>query len=100
MRVPVYEQLDLLKRRLLEINDLRSAGAVLGWDQATYMPRGGAVSRARQRATLSRLAHQKATNAELGRLLDALQSQSQSLLGKDASLGPGPGLVRTTISQK
>ena len=86
MRVPVYEQLDLLKRRLLEINDLRSAGAVLGWDQATYMPRGGAVSRARQRATLSRLAHQKATNAELGRLLDALQSQSQSLLGKDASL--------------
>jgi carboxypeptidase Taq len=86
MRPLVREQLDLLKRRLLEIDDLRSAGAVLGWDQATYMPRGGAASRARQRATLGRLAHQKATDAELGRLLDALRLQSQSLPATDAAL--------------
>ena len=37
-----------LKRRLLEINDLAAAGAVLGWDQSTYMPEGGAPARARQ----------------------------------------------------
>ncbi len=84
----VEEQLDLLKRRLLEINDLRSAGAVLGWDQATYMPGGGAASRARQRATLSRLAHQKATDAELGCLLDKLHYESHGLLE------PGSSLVR------
>jgi carboxypeptidase Taq len=46
-----------LERRLSEIGDLGSAGAVLGWDQATYMPAGGAAARARQGATLSRLAH-------------------------------------------
>ena len=62
-----------LKRRLVEINDLKSAGAILSWDQATCMPSGGAVARARQRATLSRLAHQRATDIELGRLLDELQ---------------------------
>ena len=34
-----------LKRRLAEINDLESAGALLHWDQATYMPSGGAPAR-------------------------------------------------------
>jgi carboxypeptidase Taq (M32) metallopeptidase len=50
-----------LKRRLLDISDLVAAGAVLRWDQSTYMPRGGALARAGQRATLSRLAHEKST---------------------------------------
>ena len=31
-----------LKRRLREISDLNAAGDVLNWDQATYMPEGGA----------------------------------------------------------
>jgi hypothetical protein len=42
-----------LKCRLLEMNDLRAAGALLGWDHATYMPKYGAVARARQGATVS-----------------------------------------------
>ncbi|MGH6868244.1 MAG: hypothetical protein ACREDA_05095, partial [Methylocella sp.] len=41
-RQPAGTKLAELKRRLLEISDLAAAGAVLGWDQATYMPRGGA----------------------------------------------------------
>jgi carboxypeptidase Taq len=86
MSAPIEEQLDLLKKRLLEINDLRSAGAVLGWDQATYMPVGGSVSRSRQRATLSRYAHQQATDAELGRLLDTLHSDSNDLSEPESSL--------------
>jgi hypothetical protein len=61
-----------LKRRLLEISDLASARSVLRWDQATYMPRGGAHARARQRATLSRLAHEKSVDPALGKLLDVL----------------------------
>jgi Zn-dependent M32 family carboxypeptidase len=40
-------RLDELKDRLLEVNDLGSAAAVLRWDQATYMPSGGAEARAR-----------------------------------------------------
>jgi carboxypeptidase Taq len=67
-----------LKRRLLEIGDLSSAGAVLGWDQATYMPMGGAVARARQGATLSRLAHEKFTDPAVGNLLDGLAAYEAS----------------------
>ena len=40
-----------LKQRLREISDLNAAGSVLNWDQATYMPEGGAC-RARNRAQL------------------------------------------------
>ncbi len=45
-----------LKNRLLEINDLNSAANLLEWDQSTYMPPGGAPARARQMATLKRIA--------------------------------------------
>jgi len=68
-----------LKQRLLEIADLGGAGAVLGWDQATYMPKGGVLARARQGALLSRLAHDRATDPALGRLLDELQVYAERL---------------------
>jgi Zn-dependent M32 family carboxypeptidase len=68
-----------LKRSLLEISDLAAAGAVLRWDQSTYMPRGGAPARARQRATLSRLAHEKSVDAALGKLLDDLAPYAAGL---------------------
>ncbi len=68
-----------LKRRLLEISDLAGAGAVLGWDQSTYMPIGGARARARQGATLSRLAHEKSVDLALGKLLDALAPYAAGL---------------------
>ena len=77
-----------LKTRLNEIGDLGAVGSVLGWDQATYMPKGGAPARARQGATLSRLAHQKATDKGLGKLLDDLVPYAESLPhdSDDASL--------------
>jgi carboxypeptidase Taq len=68
--------LDELKARLLEIDDLERAGAVLAWDQMTYMPPGGAAARGRQMGTLGRLAHEKFTDVEVGRLLDALERES------------------------
>ena len=72
-------QLQELKARLIEINDLESAAALLEWDQATYMPPGGATARARQLATLRRLAHEKFTDPAIGRLLEALQPYEESL---------------------
>jgi len=77
-----------LKRRLMEISDLNFAGAVLSWDQATYMPPGGAVARGRQTAMLSKLAHEKTTDAALGSLLDALEPHGEELPydSDDASL--------------
>jgi carboxypeptidase Taq len=81
-------QLDELKARLLEANDLGSAAAVLRWDQATYMPAGGAEARGRQMATLGRLAHEKFTDPALGRLIEALGRETRDLPydSDDASL--------------
>jgi carboxypeptidase Taq len=80
--------LDEVKRRLMEISDLNFAGAVLNWDQATYMPPGGAAARGRQAALLSKLAHQKSTDKTLGWLLDALAPHGAELPydSADASL--------------
>ena len=77
-----------LKRRLREISDLNAAGDVLNWDQATYMPQGGADARGRHCAMLYRLAHERAVAPALGRLLDALAHHGDSLPhnSDDASL--------------
>jgi carboxypeptidase Taq len=68
-----------LKRRLQEASDIASACAVLGWDQATYMPKGGAAARARQSAILSRLVHERFTAPAVGKLLDGLMRYAEGL---------------------
>lgn len=68
-----------LKNRLLEVDNLRAAAAVLRWDQTTYMPPGGAPARARQLAMLGRMAHEKFTDPAVGALLDELGAYEQSL---------------------
>jgi carboxypeptidase Taq len=68
-----------LKQRLREIADLDAVGAVLSWDQATYMPRGGAEARGRQGALIGRLAHERMTDVALGRLLDRLAGYAEGL---------------------
>lgn len=81
-------KLKALKERLLEVDDLNNAAALLNWDQNTYMPPGGGTARGRQLATLGRLSHEKFTDAEIGRLLDALRPYEESLPyeSDDASL--------------
>ncbi len=63
-----------LQARLREHSDLESAASLLRWDQATYMPQGGASARGRQLATLDRLAHGCIANPEIGRLLDRIDT--------------------------
>ena len=77
-----------LLARLREIGDLYDTHAVLSWDQTTYMPPGGAPARARQIALIDRLAHERATDPALGKLLDQLQPYAESLPydSDDASL--------------
>ncbi len=72
-------KLNELKQRLMEASDLSYAGALLSWDQTTYMPPGGAEARGRQLALLGKLAHERATDPAIGKLLDALQSYGESL---------------------
>ncbi|HXF64947.1 MAG TPA: carboxypeptidase M32 [Caldilineaceae bacterium] len=83
-----------LIERLHEINDLAAASAVLEWDQATYMPPGGAKARARQLATLERLAHIQATDPELGRLLDRFQAEIEQHPDDDPTLEDDRALLR------
>ena len=54
-----------LKQRLLEISDLGAVGSVLGWDEATYMPKGGAAARGRQSAAM--LAHARMSDRSIPR---------------------------------
>ena len=64
---------DDLRERLAEISDLSKTGALLGWDQHVMMPPGGAALRAEQLATVGRIAHQKFTSPEVGKLIDDLR---------------------------
>src|SRR6266446_5437780 len=68
-----------LKAILAEVMDLHRAGAVLDWDQETYMPPGGVQNRSEQASTLSEVAHRRFTSDEVGRLLDAAEGSAAKL---------------------
>src|SRR5262245_58851476 len=85
-RLSAEDTLAELKRRLLDISDLGAASSVLSWDQATYMPKGGAAARGRQSAILQRLAHERLVDPALGRLIDALAAKAASLSDDNAAL--------------
>lgn len=73
----VYEE---LVGRLKEIFLLSSCSAVLGWDERTYMPRGGAKARSEQLSLLSGMIHEKFTHPKIGEMLSEL---AESELVKD-----------------
>ena len=73
------DTLERLKEVLAEVMDLRRAGAVLDWDQETYMPPGGVYNRAEQASTLSEVAHRRFTSDEVGRLLDEAEGAVAAL---------------------
>jgi carboxypeptidase Taq len=84
-----------LRRRLLEINDLDSAASLLGWDQMTHMPPGGAAARGRQMATLRQLSHEKFTDPAIGQTLDALRPLEERMPYESDEAG----LLRVTRRQ-
>jgi len=57
-----------------KLADVRSALALMQWDQETYMPIKGSGFRAQQVATLAEMAHEMATSDKLGFLLDSLEN--------------------------
>jgi carboxypeptidase Taq len=67
--VKTLKTVDALTARLLEIQRINSAAALLSWDQETYMPAGGGEARAEQISTLQGIAHQKLVSPEIERLL-------------------------------
>ena len=65
-----YDELITLVK---ELNLLGSCASVLGWDERTYMPRGGAEHRAKQLALLSGMIHEKFTTPRVGELLSEVE---------------------------
>lgn len=75
------EKLIQLTNLLNEIADLQAISGLLNWDQLVNMPKGAAGDRSEQIATQEKLVHQKATSAELGRLLEDLAGAMKGLEG-------------------
>jgi len=73
------EGLERLRRIIGVVMDLEGAAGLLGWDQQTYMPRGGAQGRAMQLATLRRLGHERLVSEETGEALEAAESEVEGL---------------------
>ena len=73
------EPIRSLRDHLAIISDLRSAAAVLRWDQETQMPPGGATGRAMELATLTRLGHESFTSPRTGELLAAAERVAGTL---------------------
>lgn len=73
------EGLERLRRIIGVVVDLDGAAGLLGWDQQTYMPRGGAQGRAMQLATLRRLGHERLVSEETGEALQAAESEVEGL---------------------
>lgn len=71
--------IEQLKEHLGVIEDINTAGGVLGWDQQTYMPPGGGARRAEVMGTLSGLSHSKFASDETARLLDAAEKDVAGL---------------------
>ena len=82
------ERLAELRRRLGEVSDLRSASALLDWDQMVMMPPAGAAVRAHRQATLTRVAHERFVDDRIGQLVSDLADLEASLPfdSDDASL--------------
>jgi carboxypeptidase Taq len=73
------KRLEELRKQFGVVVDLEAAGGVLGWDQQTYMPPGGAQGRAMQLATLGRLAHEQLVSEEMGAALEAAEAEVEGL---------------------
>lgn len=67
---------DELKTLLRESATLGSVGSLLNWDQETQMPPKGGEFRGEQASLIARLAHERLTDARVGELLGACESDT------------------------
>ena len=93
------ERLAELRRRLGEVSDLRSALALLDWDQMVMMPPAGAAVRADRQATLERVAHERFVDDRIGELVDELRELEQELLAGTLSTADLPEAWNTRFEE-
>lgn len=73
------EKLKQFKTLVMEAADFQRAAQILGWDQETYMPPGGAEARGHIMGTLEKKAHEIYASDEVGSLLEDLEAGAGSL---------------------
>lgn len=81
--VPLKESLDFIYKQQKELTNFGGIGALLGWDQMTYMPPKGNDERADQLALISRLAHERVISDEFYGHITKLSSMVDRLPEKD-----------------
>jgi carboxypeptidase Taq len=64
---------DELVKICRELSTLNSCEALLGWDERTYMPRGGADARSNQVALLSGMIHERFTSPHIDDLISTAE---------------------------
>jgi carboxypeptidase Taq len=80
------EKLNRLKELLGEVSDINKSAAVLSWDQQVNMPPSGSEARGQQLATLGKIAQEKFTSEEIGKLLDDLKQEFAGADSDDAAM--------------
>lgn len=71
------EQYGELISQLTRTTLLGSCMSVLGWDEQTNLPAGGAEHRANQLSLLAGMVHEQTTSPRVGELLDALEADAE-----------------------
>jgi carboxypeptidase Taq len=73
------EHYQALLEHVSEIENVNKAAGLLGWDQQVNMPPGGAMARARQLATLARIAHEMLTDDKTAKLIEAAEAETNGM---------------------
>lgn len=79
------ESLDFIYKQQKELSVMSGIGALIGWDQMTYMPKMGAAEKSEQSALLSRISHDKVISDEFWTHIEKLNKESiyENLSEKD-----------------
>jgi carboxypeptidase Taq len=77
------ESLDFIYKEQKELSHFGGIGALLGWDQMTYMPQKGSEERAEQLSLISRLVHERVTSDTFYNHLQKLHDARDTLSEKD-----------------
>jgi carboxypeptidase Taq len=78
------EQFDALRARLADYTHLQQTGALLSWDQETYMPPGAVESRGEQMATVAKLAHELFISSQTNKLLRSAAKEVKPTANPDS----------------
>jgi carboxypeptidase Taq len=80
------ESLDFIYKQQKQLSIIGGIGALLGWDQMTYMPIMGAGDRSEQNALISKISHEKIISDEFWEHIKILSNNIDNLSEKDKNV--------------